>query len=140
MYKVHTGSWSLTELTETRIQIEFILFDVTCGAFLNLPNIESSFFLRVYVCFNTPCGVSIITQHLVLFLEFQPEISTRTRRTWNLKNLPQIYANNYKFSVSKTLMSKIFAGKKFSLSQLEMFQIKEIDFHYRILQFSSKIS
>ena len=143
MYKVHTGSWSVTELTETRIQIEFILFDVTCGAFLNLPNIESSFFLRVYVCFNTPCGVSIITQHLVLFLEFQPEISTRTRRTWNLNNLPQIYANNSKFPVNNTLMSKFTVNNtlmsKFSLSQFEMFQIKAIEFHYRILQFSCKI-
>ena len=153
MYKVHTGSWSVTELTETRIQIEFILFDVTYWAFLNLPNIESSFFLRLYVCFNTPCGVSIITQHLVLFLEFQPEISTRTRRTWNLKNLPKIYANNSKFPVNNTLMSKFTVNNtlmskftvnntlmsKFSLSQFEMFQIKAIEFHYRILQFSCKI-
>ena len=38
-----------------------------------------------------------------------------------------------KFTVNNTLMSK------FSLSQFEMFQIKAIEFHYRILQFSCKI-
>ena len=94
-------------------------------------------FLKCKCLFNKPCGVNIITQRLV-FLEFQPKIFTRTRPTWNLQTLPQVYANKYKFSVNNTLMSKIFVGRNFRYRNWKCFKWQELVFTLEYCSFFLK--